>query len=104
VVRRLDERSTGPRRRSPLYWEPLDADLCPVFAEHRDEISDFADRAHGGSPSFAHMSYSELWQSWAADGGPDLIAHVENLRARYAVRAFAAEDPDETGSSAAMAR
>jgi hypothetical protein len=86
-------RRVGPATLVYLYWEPLDAELRPLFAEHRAEIADLATRVRCGKPSFEYLSYKELWDYWAASRDPALTAHVVNLRARYAVRAFAAEDP-----------
>jgi hypothetical protein len=68
-----------------LYWEPTDAVLSPVFAEHRAEISAFAKRVAGGNPSFSSMSYADLWDSWSVKAGTDLSRHVRNLRSRYQV-------------------
>ena len=46
-----------------LFWEPANAEASPVFAAHRAEISEFAARMTGSSPTFEAMSYPELWQS-----------------------------------------
>ncbi len=72
-----------------LFWEPLDAGLSPLFAEHRAEISAFVERVAGGSPRFEAMSYLELWDQWAAADYAALCAHAGALRARYEVPAWA---------------
>ena len=74
-----------------LYWEPLDADLSPLFGQHRDEISAFAERVSGGSPSFEAMTYHELWAAWDSLGNTVLSNHVRNLRSRYEVPAWSWE-------------
>jgi hypothetical protein len=67
-----------------LYWEPPNADEFPVFSHHKSEIARFADRVAGSSPSFAAMSYSELWNGWANAGPPAWLAqHLALLQARY---------------------
>ncbi|HET7410945.1 MAG TPA: hypothetical protein VFJ13_12175 [Paracoccaceae bacterium] len=68
-----------------IFWEPTNAADHPVFAEHRREIAEFADRVAGSTPAFAAQSYPELWRSWD-EGAPDWLAeHLSHLRARYAV-------------------
>ncbi len=74
-----------------LYWEPMDAGLSPLFAEHRQEIAEFAERIAGGTPRFEAMSYPELWDAWAPSDDSRLVAHVGALRARYEVPAWAWE-------------
>lgn len=74
-----------------LYWEPMDADLSPLFAEHRAEIAAFAKRVAGGQPRFEAMSYPELWNAWEETGDAFLGRHVAALRARYEVPAWAWE-------------
>ena len=74
-----------------LYWEPMDAGLSPLFAEHRREIDAFAERVAGGTPRFEAISYLELWDRWAKSLDPRLVAHVANLRARYEGPAWAWE-------------
>lgn len=74
-----------------LYWEPMDADLSPLFEHHRAEIAAFADRVAGSSLKFASMSYPELWAAWDETGDPFLRGHVAALRARYEVPAWAWE-------------
>ncbi len=70
-----------------LYWEPPNADEFPVFSQHRSEIARFADRVAGSSPSFAAMSYSELWNGWANAGLPAWLAqHLALLQARYGLQ------------------
>lgn len=67
-----------------LFWEPPNADDFPVFGQHRSEIAGFADRVAGSFPSFAVMSYPELWKGWAQVGAPDWLEHhVAQLQARY---------------------
>jgi restriction endonuclease-like protein len=87
-----------------LYWQPLDADVSPVFAKHRAQIADLADRIAGGNTAFVSLSYGELWQAWAASGNVRLMAHVRNLRSRYAVAALGSEHPDHDPRPAAIAR
>ena len=74
-----------------LFWEPMDAGLSPLFAEHRREIDAFAERVAGDMPRFEALSYPELWESWVSSGDPRLAAHVAVLRARYEVPAWAWE-------------
>lgn len=74
-----------------LFWEPRDAGLSPLFAKHRNEIADFAERIAGGTPRFEALSYYELWDAWANSNDPRLVAHVAALRARYEVPAWAWE-------------
>jgi len=72
-----------------LFWEPMDAGLSPLFAQHRGEIDEFAARVEGSTLRFAAMSYPELWAAWDDSGDPFLRAHVAALRARYEVPAWA---------------
>lgn len=66
-----------------VYWEPDDAQRHSMFAEHRAEIAAFSQRVAGGRPSFASISYPELWTYWAATGDEAVREHVGVLRARY---------------------
>ena len=68
-----------------VFWEPANPDAFPVFAEHRAEITRFGEQVSGGSPSFASMSYPELWESWEPEGPEWLSSHVARLRHRYVV-------------------
>lgn len=69
-----------------LYWEPANAERSPEFARHRDEIAAFAERIAGSTPTFAALSYPELWQFWQQSGPADwLVRHLGDLRARYSV-------------------
>ena len=71
-----------------LYWEPSNADMFPMFDEHRREIARFAEAIAGDGPKFVSMSYPELWQGWQAVTEPEwLKIHVSRLRTRYAVAA-----------------
>ena len=74
-----------------LFWEPMDAGLSPLFAKHRQEIAEFAERIAGGAPRFEALSYYELWDAWANSDDPRLAAHVAALRACYEVPAWAWE-------------
>lgn len=74
-----------------LYWEPRDASLAPLFAEHRAEIAEFEMRVAGGNPSFTSMTYAELWQQWLVSENPKLRDHGRRLRARYWVPGWAWE-------------
>lgn len=67
-----------------LYWEPLNAHLAP-FVEHRAEIAAFSDKVATSGVPFRAMSYHALWAIWAQAAPPWLSAHLEDLRARYAV-------------------
>jgi hypothetical protein len=68
-----------------LFWEPLNPDAHPVFAEHRAEIAEFSERVTGATPAFKAMSYAELWAVMRADA-PDLLnAHLDALEGRYSV-------------------
>lgn len=69
-----------------LFWEPVNPNAAPLFAEHRKEIAAFAERVAGSKPAFEAMSYSELWRDWEDTGSADwLLQHLKNLRARYEV-------------------
>src|SRR5690606_10885717 len=68
-----------------LVWEPANAADHPVFAAHRREIAEFADRVAGATPAFAAMSYPELWASWEKRAPAWLAEHLAHVRARYAV-------------------
>lgn len=71
-----------------LYWEPANPDAIAVFAQHREEISEFAERMAGSTPEFKATSYPDLWQHWRRTK-PDvewLIGHIEQLTARYLVK------------------
>ena len=69
-----------------LFWEPANPDASQVFADHRQEIADFAKRVAGSGPVFKAMSYPELWQAWHDAGPADwLVQHIGNLRQRYEV-------------------
>ena len=69
-----------------LYWEPMNPGVSPIFAEHRDEIDQFATAVAGERLGFASMSYLELWSGWATSASlPWLPIHVERLRERYMV-------------------
>ena len=87
----LANKAQSPTTLLYLYWEPMDAGLSNLFAEHRQEIANFADRVAGGTPRFEAISYLELWDRWANSVDPRLVAHVANLRARYEVPAWAWE-------------
>lgn len=67
-----------------LFWEPPNAQEFAVFGQHRSEVARFTDRVAGSFPSFAAMSYSELWNGWAnASPAAWLLQHLSLLRARY---------------------
>lgn len=69
-----------------LFWEPTNPGADAVFARHRAEIADFAERVAGGGPAFAAMSYAELWAEWQrSPTRPWLMAHLGDLGRRYAV-------------------
>ncbi len=69
-----------------LYWEPLNADAFPVFAQHRAEIARFAASVTGAAIAFTAMSYPALWAAWETHAAPDWLAdHVRRLRLRYGV-------------------
>lgn len=74
-----------------LYWQPRDASLSPLFAEHRAEVERFAAAVAGSSIVFAAMTYSDLWEEWLEADDPFLRAHAGHLRARYWVPAWAWE-------------
>ena len=69
-----------------LYWEPVGSEDCPIIAEHRQEVEDFAARIKGSTPSFRALSYSELWESWTATAPGWLSQHLKRLRARYEIK------------------
>ncbi len=69
-----------------IFWEPANANEFPNFAEHRDEVTRFAESISGGGPEFVAMSYPELWRLWDTQSEPEwLYSHVQNLRLRYGV-------------------
>jgi hypothetical protein len=69
-----------------LFWEPLNSEDHPIFAEHRTEVAQFGACILGGGPDFAAMSYTALWAAWDSDDAPAwLPAHVRRLRTRYLV-------------------
>ena len=69
-----------------LYWEPANPKDHPIFAAHREEIARFAAAVKGATPSFAAMSYPELWYRWDSGPAPEWLAiHLGRLRARYVV-------------------
>jgi hypothetical protein len=71
-----------------LFWEPSNPEAHPIFAEHRAELTRFAESKMDDRPEFAAMSYPELWRSWDTHPEPEwLRAHVGRLRARYGVAA-----------------
>ena len=67
-----------------LYWEPANPDRDPVFADHRREIAEFADRVAGSTPRFKAMSYPELWAEWRTSAPAWLSEHLGKLAGRYA--------------------
>ena len=69
-----------------IYWEPLNPESDPVFAQHRREVSEFAKRVEGSTPTFRAMSYDELWSNWRASESDWLSEHLDELSARYLVR------------------
>jgi hypothetical protein len=69
-----------------LYWEPANRDAHPFFGEHRAEIDRFAGSVAGATPTFASMSYPDLWRSWRGSSQPEwLQTHAARLHARYGV-------------------
>ena len=80
----LSYRQEGDMTLVYVWWEPANADENRVFAAHRDEIRQFAERIGGGSLDFAAVSYPELWSEWASSPNEDLQRHSENLHRRYA--------------------
>ena len=74
-----------------LYWEPLDAASYDEFQHHRSELATLAAAVEGARVDIFTQSFDALWQSWLGDGAPPwLPAHVDRLRARYAVSLGAA--------------
>lgn len=82
-----------------LFWEPRDAALSPLFAEHRNEIARFARAVAGGGIGFASMTYSDLWEDWLKAEDPRLREHAQRLRARYWVPAWAWEGASFDGET-----
>ncbi|KMK66146.1 hypothetical protein [Puniceibacterium sp. IMCC21224] len=67
-----------------LYWEPANPECDPIFAAHRREIAEFADRVADATPTFAALSYPELWAFWQHHAPPQwLPGHLEALHQRY---------------------
>lgn len=69
-----------------LYWEPANPEDNPAFAAHRAEISEFAERVAGATPSFSAMSYPKFWRELEFAGPAWVQAHLAELRQRYLVR------------------
>ena len=69
-----------------LYWEPANPEDSPAFAAHRAEISEFAERVAGATPSFSAMSYPEFWRELEFAGPAWVQAQLAELRQRYLVR------------------
>lgn len=70
-----------------LYWEPANPESNCIFAKHREEINEFAERVKGSTPKFEAMSYPELWQLWRKNPNmPTWVqCHLDNLEKRYLV-------------------
>jgi hypothetical protein len=70
-----------------LFWEPLDADQFEEFRRHREELEALVAAVREARVRFVAQSFAALWQDWSERPSPLwLRAHVERLRARYAVR------------------
>jgi hypothetical protein len=68
-----------------LYWEPLDHDSEPLFAQHRTEAASFATSLADPALEFMSMSYAELWGEWDRNSEPWVRRHADLLRRRYGV-------------------
>jgi hypothetical protein len=68
-----------------LFWEPVNPDANPVFAAHRAEIAEFAERVSGATTKFVAMSYRELWTDLRKTAPHWLNEHLGKLEARYMV-------------------
>lgn len=66
-----------------ILWEPDDERYHSMFAEHRAEVTAFADRVAGDKLAFQSMTYRELWTHWAECESGALRAHAGLLESRY---------------------
>lgn len=66
-----------------LFWEPVNWQDFAECGQHRVEVENLADKVAVSSIGFRWMTYSSLWQEWAAI--PRLAEHAGNLKARYEV-------------------
>lgn len=62
-----------------LFAEPPDATSVDVFAAHREEIADLADRVRGGRVRFASCS----WVEWLNGFSGNSAAHGERVRQAF---------------------
>jgi hypothetical protein len=86
-IDRLEGTPLRPAKLVYVYWEPENASDVPECLAHRAELSRFTEVVAGGYPSFASISYPELWLEWEDRAEPDwLRRHVGALRRRYSVR------------------
>lgn len=69
-----------------LFWEPANPEDSPVFAAHRAEIAEFAERVAGSTPRFSAMSYPELWTHLETAAPEWLQTHLDELKMRYLVK------------------
>jgi hypothetical protein len=70
-----------------VYWEPENATDVAECSAHRAELSRFTDAVACGYPSFASITYAELWLQWEERAEPEWLRHhVGALRRRYSVR------------------
>jgi hypothetical protein len=69
-----------------LFWEPANPEDSPVFAAHRAEIAEFAERVAGSTPSFSAMSYPEFWTRLGTAPPKWPQTHLDELKMRYLVK------------------
>jgi hypothetical protein len=67
-----------------LFWEPENAEEFEACRQHRSQLEAFAAGVCSSTVTFQSMTYSQLWQEWAAI--PALAGHAHNLKARYELR------------------
>lgn len=66
-----------------LFWEPTDSEVADACRKHREEVTEFVERAAVQAIKVDWSTYQDLWSEW--DANPSLTAHVKNLRKRYNV-------------------
>lgn len=69
-----------------VYWEPSNADKIPECQRHKEEVTRFENEVADARPSFAAISYRDLWKAWEHLPSPDwLPEHLAAVRSRYDV-------------------
>lgn len=67
-----------------VYWEPPDHETHRLFAQHREEVTSFAEDLADPTLTFTSFTYAELWNAWSKQDQPEWLQdHVGLLRRRY---------------------